>query len=141
MAIKKVLLTDVNVLSVTFTTTVKGLPVVVVGVPLMLPLPSVVTPGGNPVTDQEYGVTPPVALKELYGYGTFTTPVGSGPPVRVSGRALIAIVKVAVAVVPLLSLTVTVTVNGLPATDDGLPEIRPPLAMLSPGGNPAAVKE
>jgi hypothetical protein len=51
MVSAKVLLTEVKVASVTVTTTLKGLPVVVVGVPLMFAAPFVVRPAGNPVME------------------------------------------------------------------------------------------
>jgi len=52
MASENVLLVVVKVASVTDATTLKGLPVVVVGVPLIV-LPLLERPAGNPVIDHE----------------------------------------------------------------------------------------
>src|SRR5580698_644097 len=78
---------------------------------------------------------------EVKGYGVLITPGGSKPVIICSGRALTAMLMVVEAVVLFLSVTVTFTEYGLPATAVGVPEMIPvPEPMLNPGGNPVAVK-
>ena len=49
--------------SVTVTCTLNGLPVLVVGVPVMAPVPATrLNPPGNPVCDHVYVPVPPVAV-------------------------------------------------------------------------------
>jgi hypothetical protein len=50
-------------LSVTVTSTGNGLPVAVLGVPVIVPVPCpMVRPSGNPVADHLYDPKPPVAV-------------------------------------------------------------------------------
>ena len=72
-------------LSVTVTTTVKGLPTLLVGVPLIMPVAEpMVKPVGRPVAENVYGApAPPVAVTVVEGYTTFGTPVG-----RVAGAVI-----------------------------------------------------
>jgi hypothetical protein len=67
-----------ELLSVTVTFTLKGLPVLVEGVsviaPIFMPMPSAV---GKPVADQVYPPAPPVAVM-LAVYDTPTVPIGKG---------------------------------------------------------------
>ena len=53
-----------------------------VGVPLILPVPSIPIPFGNPVADQLYGVRPPDAdrVKPAYAAPTVATGTEDGAP-------------------------------------------------------------
>jgi hypothetical protein len=65
-------------LSDTVTCTANGLPLLVVGVPLIMPVAAtIVSPLGKPVADQVYVPPPPVAVTVVPGYAALAVPTGS----------------------------------------------------------------
>lgn len=127
--------------SVTVTVKLKGLPVAVVGVPLIAPEELRLKPGGKvpPVWAQVYGGIPPDAFSWVFGYAVLTVPVGKllDVVVTVSVATVMVMLKFADAFCCGLveSVTMTVTLKGLPVLVDGVPEMTPVLElMLSPGG-------
>jgi hypothetical protein len=111
----------------------------VVGVPLTAPLVlSRVRPVGSvPTTEYVYGVAPPDTVIGPLLNGTLTSPVVTEAQVTDSGGATV-IVQFRVPVFPALS--VIVTVYGYVPLAVGVPVMSPEEEMLSPGGNPVAVK-
>jgi hypothetical protein len=108
-----------------------------VGVPLSVPVELIVIPDGNPVAFHIKGGVPPVAPK---ANEKEVPSVGGEIPVVVifKGAAAIVTKKLAVAVTPAPSFTVTVTVNG--PGEVGVPLRAPLVDNVTPGGNPPAVQ-
>ena len=107
-----------------------------VGVPEMTPPLLMVRPSGRPVAAQVYGALPPVAV---------TVSVAGLPTLACCAPGLLAVngretahVNVAVPVRAVASLAVIVT-DELP-TAVGVPEMTPPLLIVSPAGRPLAVQ-
>ncbi len=73
------------------TVAVNGNVPAVVGVPVIAPLDARFKPvGSDPcVTDQVYGVEPPVALRVVEGYAALTVPFGSVAGVTVKGCTIV----------------------------------------------------
>jgi len=110
-----------------------------VGIPEMTPLtPLSPRPFGKapPVTDHTYGGTPPVPAS-VWLYVTPMVPLFNVEFVVItSGVTFTGSVKGAVAVVPLLSLTVTLKFTG--PGPGGVPAKRPAVLRLSHAGKPVA---
>src|SRR5436189_42586 len=110
-------------LSLTVTLKVKGLPVAVVGVPLITPVAEFsVSPGGSdPVAVQlPYGGVPPPAAK-VAEYGTPTLPPGNDVVVTVTPAPTVIESGFTGEVPPALSFTVTLKLKGLPVAVVGVP--------------------
>jgi hypothetical protein len=121
--------------SVTVTPTVE-LPAAV-GVPLIAPAAEADNPAGKPLTAQAYGCTPPAAAR-LAEYAVPTVPLESDVVVTVSGAGVTASARLAEAVAPFESVTVTPTVK-LPAAV-GAPVITPAVEADKPAGKPVALQ-
>ena len=110
-----------------------------VGVPDSTPaLESDNPAGSDPVlTDQEYGVVPPVAAS-VTEYGIVTCPLGSGLLVVIcSGAGEILICIAAVEVCAAASVTLTVKLAGPDAV--GVPDSTPALESVNPLGTAPAL--
>lgn len=122
--------------TVTFTVLVPA----AVGIPVICPvLALMLSPAGNPVADQLYGVMPPSAATVAL-YAAPTVPLGSVAVVIESNAGAIVTVNVLVAVCGVgVPESVTVTFTVLVPAAVGVPVICPVLVlMLSPAGNPVA---
>jgi hypothetical protein len=126
-----VALEEAPLVSTTFTTTEYGLPVLVVGVPLITPLLLMLRPFGSGAAVQVRVPVPPVALIAAPLVKALpTVAVGKAPAVT-TGRALPVIPKVACAVARLTSVAVTVTL--IAVVEVGVPLMVPVvLLMLKP---------
>jgi len=130
--------------SVAVMVTEKGLPVVVVGVPLITPVPAlIVNPAGRPVAVNVYGTAPPLTVCEGAVYAVPTTPFGSGLLVIVTAVGAMAIVSPMVETVKCVGRveSVAVMVTGaLTAAAVGVPVITPVVLLIDkPAGRPVAV--
>jgi hypothetical protein len=104
------------------------------GVPLTA-IPENETPGGKPLAEKEYGGTPPLA-PTLPEYGVPTVPFGNAP-VTASGAAEMVSVKLALAIFPAESITVTATWYAPADPGGGVPLIEP-LEKAKNAGMPTA---
>ena len=122
------------------TLTVKFEVPVVVGVPVMAPLPAFkLKPAGSvpALMLQVYGCTPPLACRNAFRYGVFTTPAGSPLVVTCSGALLLTVIlRFADAVCAVgVSESVTFTVKDEVPVAVGVPLITPVEALSdSPAG-------
>jgi hypothetical protein len=135
--------------SVTLTVRLYGLPALVPapGVPVIAPVVVLkAKPVGRPVMDHATAGAPPVRVMGLAAatlYAKPTVAVGSVAVVS-TGAAYTVRLRFAVAVTPLLSFTVTLTVLG-PSTVDvplmvPVTLLVPPPAIVKPVGNPVATQ-
>jgi hypothetical protein len=131
---ENVLLVDAPVLSftVTMTLAVPG----AVGVPESVPSPATVNVPGRPVADHVSGGTPPVAAN-LKDTAVPTMAVGIDAVVITSDGAAMVTVNVLVAVAPLESVTVALTVED--PTVVGVPPRVPSEDGVMPAGKPVNV--
>jgi hypothetical protein len=135
-----VLVAAADVASVAVTTTLKGLPVAVDGVPVIVPVAALMLkPAGSPVADHVYGAVPPVADTVVDVYAAPTVPEGSAAGPMMASVTPTVSEYVLVTTADAVSIAVTTTLKGLPVAVVGVPVIVPvPALMLKPAGSPVA---
>ena len=111
----------------------------VVGVPAMIPALLIVTPPGKPDAVNVIGAVPVAVTVRLYA--TPMVPVAGGAALVMVGAAVPALITtlnacVALGKVPLAAVIVPLNVPAVV----GVPAITPALLMVTPPGNPDAVK-
>ena len=132
---------DAPVMSVAVTLTVNGLPTAVVGVPLITPVSGFrLSPGGSPVLVQANVVMAgSESVADIVRLNGVPTVPDWAPGLVTLTTVWIVQVKVADPDAPVVSVTVTCTVNGLPVAAVFVPLITPVEGSMDrPGGSPVA---
>ncbi len=123
------------------TVAVNGKVPIAVGVPEMVPPALNDKPGGSDPAEIDHvsGCVPPVAVKLVGGYPTFTVPVGRAVWLTVIAGGLTTIWNWPLAV--RCAASVTVAVNENVPVDVGVPVITPAGLKLNPGGSAPEVMD